>query len=116
MNVGKFIAKIRRDHGQDVLDEHNRSNSMAKLQHQWHQICTISQLQDQGWHLRSHQVNMPQLDMDAGKHKHMKLIELYQSRKKYCDNYLLIVFWKHIDQEERHHKFLAYHAAKNKHT
>ena len=55
------------------------------------------------------------LDMDAGKHKHMEPIELYHSRKVYYDNYPLIVSRKHIDQEERHRKFLAYHAGKNKH-
>ena len=42
--------------------------------------------------------------------------ELYQSQKEYYDKYLLIVFRKHIDQEERCCKLLAYYSAKNKHT
>ena len=53
------------------------------------------------------------LDMDEGKHENMKPIDLYQTREEYYDNFPLKVFRKHIDQEKRRRKFLAYHAAKN---
>ena len=52
------------------------------------------------------------LDMDAGKHKIMKPQELYNSRKEFSNNYPLKVFQKHIDQEERRRKMLAYYATK----
>jgi hypothetical protein len=50
--------------------------------------------------------------MDDGKHESMKPIELYRSREEYYDNYPLTVFrtGRHIDQEERRRKMLAYYA------
>jgi hypothetical protein len=56
------------------------------------------------------------LDMDEDKHKSMKPMELYNSREEYYDNYKLLVFRKHIDQEERRRKFLVYWASKNKNS
>ena len=56
------------------------------------------------------------LDMDDGKDKSMKPIGLYQSRKEYNENYPLDVFRKHIDQEQRRRKMLAYYATKNNNT
>lgn len=48
------------------------------------------------------------LDMDQGKHKKAKPLELYTSRKEYFESYPLRVFRGHIDQEERRRKFVAY--------
>jgi hypothetical protein len=56
------------------------------------------------------------LDMDDGKDKSMKPIDLYQSRKEYSENYTLSVFRKHIDQEQRRRKMLAHYATKNDNT
>jgi hypothetical protein len=56
------------------------------------------------------------LDMDAGKDKSMKPIALYQSRKEYNESCALSLFRKHIDQEQRRRKMLAYYASKNKNT
>jgi hypothetical protein len=56
------------------------------------------------------------LDMDVGKDMSMKPIDLYKSRKEYNENYLLVVFWKYIDQEQRGRKMLAYYATKNNNT
>jgi hypothetical protein len=56
------------------------------------------------------------LDMDDGKDKSLKPIDLYQSRKEYSENYTLSVFRKHIDQEQRRRKMLAYYATKNNNT
>jgi hypothetical protein len=53
------------------------------------------------------------VDMDENKHKNMKPMELYNTREEYYDNYKLVVFRKHIDQEERCRKFLVYWAKKN---
>lgn len=55
-------------------------------------------------------------DMDEGKNKTLKPIDLHQSRKEY-KLYPLTVFRKHIDQEERRRKYIAYcraRAAKKK--
>jgi hypothetical protein len=57
-----------------------------------------------------------QLDMDDGKDKSMKPIDLYKSRKEYNENYPLVVLWKHINQEQRQRKMLAYYATKNNNT
>jgi hypothetical protein len=56
------------------------------------------------------------LDMDDGKDKRMKPIDLYRSRREYNENYTLDVFRKHIDQEQRRRKMLAYYATKNNNT
>jgi hypothetical protein len=53
-------------------------------------------------------------DMDDGKHKTMKPELLYRSREVFYLNYSLTVWRKHIEQEERSRKFLAYVKAKNK--
>jgi hypothetical protein len=56
------------------------------------------------------------LDMDDGKDKSLKPIDLYQSQKEYSENYTLNVFRKHIDQEQQPRKMLAYYATKNNNT
>ena len=38
----------------------------------------------------------------------MKPINLYKSQKEYYNSYLLLVFQKHINQEEWRRKYLAY--------
>ena len=56
------------------------------------------------------------LDMDDGKDKSLKPINLYQSRKEYSENYTLSVFRKHVDQVQRRRKMFAYYATKNNNT
>jgi hypothetical protein len=46
--------------------------------------------------------------MDEDKHKRMQPKEVYLSRTEYYNTYPLLVFRKHIDQEERRHKFIVY--------
>jgi hypothetical protein len=56
------------------------------------------------------------LDIDKGKNKSLKPIDIHHSRNEY-KMYSLTVFWKHIDQGEWHHKYLAHcraHAKKKK--
>jgi hypothetical protein len=46
-------------------------------------------------------------DVDRGKHEIMKLKALYNTQIEYQD-YPLVVFQKHIHQEVKQHKFIAY--------
>jgi hypothetical protein len=45
-------------------------------------------------------------DIDEGKHKKFKPVDLYKSQNKY-KKYPLKVFQKHVHQEVRRHKYLA---------
>jgi hypothetical protein len=45
--------------------------------------------------------------MDADQHRIMSPKSLFLARKEYHDNFSLVVFRKHIYQEERRRKFLA---------
>jgi hypothetical protein len=45
-------------------------------------------------------------DIDNRLHRTMKLQALYNTQKEYKD-YPLTVFWKHIHQEVKCHKFIA---------
>jgi hypothetical protein len=47
------------------------------------------------------------LDMDEGKHKNTKPMELFKSRPEYYEKYELKVFRGHICQEQRKRKLVA---------
>lgn len=47
-------------------------------------------------------------DIDCGKHKAMKPKELWSSRAEYYNNFPLDIFTKHIHQEIKSRKYLAY--------
>jgi len=55
-------------------------------------------------------------DVLQGKHQEMCPKELYYSREEYYSSYPLGVFRKHIDQEKRRLKFIAYLNAKEEKT